>query len=316
MPMNSTVKNIVHNASLLVFVEAIWRIVINSKSYWVDQGICFAAFLLVCIVMQAANFKDCTAVKHPYFRTVLSFIHGADGLLAGAIGLSIYYRSRIGLIVSLAFMCKFGLLCLLNRMILAKAVSASPFETMMQTMKSFLHHVASFIFVSAPTEILITAAWRTLSMTGHALLVLRGHVDPNVIRSINWVLSYLRIIFVTALIVALCLSSDLRASFGHSAVGHIAYLTIRLVPLLQVGAVYIPEAEREEWALLDDGSKIRQLLQGRHPWLAVEVGQLFLLTMILAVSRLVILHGEVMQVMEVLQWQSSSWIKLVDGLSR
>lgn len=302
---------------MLVFVEAVWRIVIHSKSYWVDQGICFAAFFVVCIVMQAANFKDCVVVKHPYFRTLLSFSHGADGLLAGAIGLSIYYRSRIGLIVSLAFMCKFGLLCLLNRMILAKAVSASPFETMLQTTKSFLHHVASFIFVSQPTEILITAAWRTLSMTGHALLVLRGQVDPKVIRSTNWVLSFMRMVFMTALIGALCVSSDLRAAFGHSAVGHIAYMTIRLVPLLQVGAVYISESEREEWALLDDGSKITQLLHGKHPWLAVEVGQLFLLTMILAVLRLIILHGEVTQVMGVLQWQQlSSWIKLVDGLSR
>jgi len=313
MTMNSSIKMIVHNASMLVFVEAVWRVAVDSKSYWAFQGANFATFYFACIAMQWANFKDNRFVKHSSFRLLLSFSHGIDGLSAGAIGLSIYFRSKLGLIISLALMCKFGLLSLLNRMILAKAVSASPFETMLQTTKSFLHHVASFLFIIDPTEVLITSAWRTLSMTSHALLVLRGHIDPKVIRRISWVLTYMRMVFLTAFIAALCMSSDLRASFGYSAVGHIAYMTVRLVPLLQTGTIYIPEDEREEWGLLDDGTKIKLLLQGKHPLLAIEVAQLCLLTVVFAFLRLTILVREVNVIEALPTWQS--WLFSLHSLS-
>lgn len=292
--MSDGVKFIVQASCFLVFFEGLWRHAIRDTHYWSNGLFLFLLAYVICIASEICGFKDSSLAKDSAFRSLLSISHGLDGLSAFVIGVAMYYRSVLWLSIGIAVMCKFGLIHLLNRMILAKKPQGDNFfDTMQQTTKSYLHHVASFLFVYTPEEIALTAAWRTISMTGHAMLVLRGKVSADNLRKLSWVLSYIRNAFMVALLATCFYAPSIRKAFGHSAAGHIAYMTVRLVPVFQLGGAYLTPEEKEEWGLLDDAGRMKVLLSCKHPWLTLELSLLVFTTVYFGFLRLHILADEV-----------------------
>lgn len=165
-----------------------------------------------------------------------------DGVAAAIIGISMFYRSTFGLVIGMLIITKVFLLSRLNRMILGKTTDETDiFTELSHTSKSFIHHVGSFLFIDSSEELILTTCWRAISMSGHAMLVLRRspHFTPQQIKQANWILAYIRILFVCFILYRCMTDVHVRESFGRSAVGHISYMSVRFGPVFQLGYVYV-----------------------------------------------------------------------------
>lgn len=287
------IKKIVHISCAVVMLEMMGKISNPSGNFWIVGGGLFLVSYAMCIVTDIMGLSTCGFVKHPLFRSTLSLLHGLDGLAALMIGLAIRFQSVTWLTIGLLMMTKFCLIHLLNRMILANKKTDNFLDGVTQTTKSFLHHVASFLFLQHPTEIVITTAWRTISMSGHAALVLRDKLSHRSMHHCHWVLAYMRITFQIGLLYLCYASASLRSEFAASAVGHIAYMAVRLEPVFQQGSMYLTADEKQEWVALKSSEKLQYLLSGGHPWLALELVLLSTLIVLFTVLRVdLLLHGD------------------------
>lgn len=287
------IKTIVHISLAIVLLEMVGKISHPNSQYWIAGGALFLVSYTLCIVTDVFGLSSCSFVKHNFFRSTLSLMHGLDGLAALMIGLAIRFKSLTWLTIGLMIMTKFFLIHLLNRMILAKKKTDNFYDGLTQTTKSFLHHTASFLFLQHPNEIIITTVWRTISMTGHAALVLRDKLSHKSMHNCHWGLAYVRIAFQISLLWMCYASASLRSEFGASAVGHIAYMAVRLEPVFQQGSMYLDADEKQEWLLLTGSEKMRFLLSGGHPWLALELVLLSTLIVLFATLRVqLLINGE------------------------
>lgn len=283
------IKIIVHISLVIVLLEMIGKIYRPNSEYWIAGGALFLISYTMCIVTDVLGVSACSFVKHSFFRSTLSLLHGMDGLAALMIGMAIRFKSLTWLTIGLMVMTKVFLIHLLNRMILAKKKTDNFYDGLIQTTKSFLHHTASFLFLQHPHEIIITTVWRTISMTGHAALVLRDKLSHKSMHTCHWALAYVRISFQITLLWLCYSSASLRAEFAASAVGHIAYMAVRLEPVFQQGSMYLDADEKQEWSLLTSTEKMHFLLSGRHPWLALELVLLSTLIVLFATLRVQLL---------------------------
>jgi hypothetical protein len=80
--MDDTVKLIVHASCFLVFLEGIWRIFFHDELFWMEGGLLFFAFYIGCIVASIIGFKDFGFLQSNLFKSILSTLHGLDGLAA------------------------------------------------------------------------------------------------------------------------------------------------------------------------------------------------------------------------------------------
>lgn len=287
------IKAIVQISLAIVLLEMVGKISHPDSQYWIAGGALFLVSYTLCILTDVLGLSACSFVKHNFFRTTLSLLHGLDGLAALMIGLAIRFRSLTWLTIGLMIMTKFFLIHLLNRMILAKKKTDNFIDGLTQTTKSFLHHIASFLFLQHPNEIIITTVWRTISMTGHAALVLRDKLSHKSMHNCHWALAYVRIAFQITLLWLCYSSASLRSEFAASAVGHIAYMAVRLEPVFQQGSMYLDADEKQEWLLLSGSEKMCFLLAGGHPWLALELVLLSALIVLFATLRMqLLIFGE------------------------
>ena len=275
--MDDAIANTVHASIVCIALEAVYRKLIPAvdselPQFWMRGGYIFFYTYVLCIFTQLIDFKVFKSITtSKLFRATLSWLHGLDGLAALLIGVSIYYKSEVGLWIGSIMITKIFLIHLLNRLILAKKCDQGTFAECTQTTKSFLHHVSSFLFICNPTEIVITTIWRTISMTGHSTLVLRGKWKPETISIVSWILAYMRIAIVTSLLIICYLNNDLRDSFGRSAVGHISYMMVRAGPVFKTGAIYLNDEQKLVWNEFSDDQKLYHLLKGTHLMLSVEL---------------------------------------------
>lgn len=283
------IKNIVHVSCAVVIMEMVGKISHPTEEYWIIGGGMFLMAYALCIFTDILGLSTCSFVKHPLFRSTLSLLHGLDGFAALMIGVAIRYKSSLWLAIGLLMMTKLCLIHLLNRMILANKKTDNFFDGVTQTTKSFLHHVASFLFLEHPTEIMLTTVWRTISMSGHAALVLRDKLSHKSMHACHWALAYLRISFQIFVLYLCCTSPSIRSEFAASAVGHIAYMAVRLEPVFQQGSMYLTADEKQEWLALKSIEKIKYLLSGGHPWLALELVLLSILIVLFATLRVQLL---------------------------
>ena len=278
--MDSVISSIVHASIGCIAVEALHRrlspqIRDDLPQYWTQGGHIFFYSYILCLLTQLMDFKNIKWITASvYFRSALSFLHGLDGVAALLIGLSMYYESEVGLWISSIMITKFFLIHLLNRLILAKKSDTDIWVECTQTTKSFLHHVSSFLFICHPTEIIITSIWRTVSMTGHATLVLRGKWKPDTIMKVSYILAQMRILVVFGILLICAVNSEVREAFGRSAVGHISYMMVRAGPVFKTGAIYLNDDEKITWNGCSDGEKMAHLIKGTYPMLSVELALL------------------------------------------
>jgi hypothetical protein len=123
----------------------------------------------------------------------------------------------------------------------------------------------------------ITTLWRALSMSGHSAqaLTLAKYWTKEQLHSFNWILTHARNIYVVFILSMCALSPQVREGFGISAVGHVGYILVRAGPVFRLGSVYV--GDRPLWQGKTDSQRIGELLEGKHPFLTIEVGSLLFL---------------------------------------
>jgi hypothetical protein len=99
--------------------------------------------------------------------------------------------------------------------------------------KSYIHHIANFVFISNIDDndnmnhiLIITVIWRAISMSGHGAqyLKLKKYINDNELYQFNWILSHIRNITITIIIILCITKPGIRKAFGQSAIGHIGYI--------------------------------------------------------------------------------------------
>ena len=287
-------ESIVVVCFVAVFLETAYRIASMDHDFWWQGGHAFLCSFGLCLMSQFLQIKDSAVEKSIVFRSLLSVLHGMDGMAALLIGLSIYFRSIVGLWIGLIIISKVFLIHVLNRMILGKKTDGGILAECTQTTKSFLHHCANFLFIQEPTEIIITTIWRFVSMSGHALLVLRGKVSPSTVYRLNWIVAILRIVIVLGLFVGCLYDKTLRCAFGRSAIGHITYMMVRFGPVFRSGSMYLDAKEKEAWILHSECGKVYRIAMGQpNIFMSMELCLLFATSVLFGIVRLGLLYVDI-----------------------
>lgn len=227
------------------------------------------------------NMSKFSIFKSSFFKDLLIFIHAIDSITMLLIGYALFYQNNILLCCGVFIMSKLFAENLLKRLVtIVGDVSTTTFSIMTQTTKNYLHHFGSILFLSNeyPTVIIITILWRILSLSGHAILALRGTLPTKVFDVLIWQLSHYRNIAAITIFIFCCRNDNIRRGFAISAIGHIAYIGVRLGAVFRLGSIYVEEgAIKEKWQLSNDWTKLKAILQFKYPFLSIEVLVSFLL---------------------------------------
>lgn len=286
-PHDGFIDTCVQASCALVAIEFACKLGLSDISLWWEGSFLFLLSFILCVCTEFLDWKDHPIIQSDTFRGFLTVLHACDGISAVVIGLGLTRRNLYILLLGVLMITKLFLIHLMNRMILAhkKPEAKNAVDAFTQTTKSFLHHTASFIFLCQPTEIVITTVWRSISMTGHAALALRGRVNPTTLFLANRLLSYLRIICLAVVLFLLSTNSIVRSEFANSAIGHVAYLMVRFAPVFKQGGAYLHGEDKEKWISLSDEDRIKSLCRFEHPALGAE-----LLLMIVVIVTLLFLR--------------------------
>ena len=158
---------------------------------------------------------------------------------------------------------------------------------MIATVKSYIHHVSSFLFLDSRYKevIVITTIWRAISMSGHSAQALHYNkiIDKDQLYRFNWILSHTRNAVVGIIFLLCVVYPSIRTGFGLSAIGHVAYILVRAGPVFRLGSVYV--GDRPLWQGRTDKNRLEVLLAGNHPYLTAEVGSLSALGVLFLVFK-------------------------------
>eukprot|EP01038_Epipyxis_sp_PR26KG_P010725 gene10725-14403_t len=284
-----------HLAALIVVSEVLFRQYqcpvkyIKTRTTFTEftPGYWFLLAYFLCIMAILLNLKEIQFFKSALIRNTITVLHAIDGIIALVIGLGIYFESNLIVIVGIICITKFFLLYLLSRMVTGQT-SFSKTSMIIQTTKTFLHHTGSFLFISNPKVALITAMWRFISMNGHAVMTLRGKLSDNIYSSITWKITHSRNAILVIVLITCWFYPAIRRGFAVSAVGHLAYMLVRLGPVFRLGTLYlVSKADKEEWQTASDLKRIKLLfIDWKHPYFALEIGILLIACVYFAYLRL------------------------------
>lgn len=147
-------------------------------------------------------------------------------------------------------------------------------EELTATLKSYIHHNASFFFLDNKEVIVITTIWRAVSMSGHLAQALqrKQYITAGQLYDFNWKLTHARNVIVASILCACYWFPDIRAGFGRSAVGHVGYMLVRAGPVFRLGSVYV--GDKAVWQSHSDWKRLSIMASGKHPFITIEVGSL------------------------------------------
>eukprot|EP01031_Cornospumella_fuschlensis_P027281 gene27281-32953_t len=232
-----------HLATFMVAAEISWRVGNCSLQHMLQSPPDFQPWIslsvsyILCIAAVYLDLKNIEFFKSKPVRNIITVLHALDGIT------------------------KVFLLHLLSRMVTGVKVY-DKFSIAVQTTKTFLHHTASFYFISDENVIIMTSLWRFVSMNAHAALVLKDSLSPQTYDTIMWQATHARNIAMTAVLLLCFFDPQIRAGFAVSGVGHAAYLLVRLGPVFRLGSLYFPsEAEKRRWNDMTDYGRLMELFR-------------------------------------------------------
>jgi len=250
---------------------------------------------LLCLVPVLCEVKKYSFTKSENFRLLLSWLHWGDGLVAFAMGLSFYYKNQTALVLCVLCSCKFFFIFVMSRVVTGNTPEGLVAE-IDETTRNFVHHVGSFFFLPGGLfpVVLITAVWRLVSMSGHALIASKKWFSTSTYDQINWKLTHLRSATVVSIFGLCLISPSIRLGFAESAVGHITYLVVRLSPVFRLGSLYLDEKDKVAWHKLNTNEKIVALVQrGEHKWLGFELLQMVVMIVFFGTLRCSLFFADV-----------------------
>ena len=249
----------------------------NPSIYWPVPLLMIIPAYLLCLL--ANYYKDSLPkiIHSEAFKFLFGILHLLDGLGAFIIGISIYYRNEMLLLIGILMVSKCLFIFLFNRMIngISRNSSLIKLNDIHKTTKSFLHHFSSYLFIAHPYEILLTTTWRSISMSGHATLYFRGKFTDETLKNVQYLLSVVRVLFILFLFYNIFSHYEIRKAFGESAFGHVGYMATRLSPIYALGGPNFAKNENEEWQKRDFYGKMLYLYQQKHLIFAIELFSLF-----------------------------------------
>lgn len=116
-------------------------------------------------------------------------------------------------------------------------------------------------------------------MSGHAAqgLQRKHHISAEQLYEFNWVLSHLRNVIIVYIVWRCYNDASVRMGFARSAVGHVGYMLVRAGPVFRLGSVYV--GDKTVWKKYSDIERIQIMMSGRYPFITIEVGSLFALSL-------------------------------------
>jgi len=228
------------------------------------------AYVACCVTsVLGKSLIDDSVTKSQSVKSLLQTLHAFDSVVIIILGASVYSNNFFGTLLSVMIISNFSFLYLFNRMITAdKAVNLS--DEVMNTTRAFLHHLGSFIFLRDSTTIILTTAWRAISMSGHAILFFKEKMNQDTYVAIQWAISMLRMLAVVTVLALCMMYPEIRRGFGLSAVGHVAYLANRFGPVYKLGANFLGK-DKSLWLEMSDSQRLAALISGKYKWLAAEL---------------------------------------------
>lgn len=213
-----------HIAIVLVGLESAYLLFQCSSSHLPDfahlsesfkPAIIFIVAYAGCIATIFMNVKQIRFFQSKIIRNLIKYLHAADGAVALLMGIAICYQSNILFIIGILCITKLFLLHLLSRMVTGVATHSMA-AVALQTTKTFIHHTASFYFISDPTTALLTGVWRCISMNGHAVLTLRGTLPEKTYERLMWIITHARNAAMITILILCLYSFQIRRGFGKS----------------------------------------------------------------------------------------------------
>jgi hypothetical protein len=168
----------------------------------------------------------------------ISILHAFDGVIALLIGLGFYFESNLLVTIGVIGITKFFLLYLLSRMVTGKK-SHNRWSMILQTTKTFLHHTASFFFVSNRNAILLTSVWRFVSMNGHAAMTFRSKLTEKQYNSLMWKITHARNTVLLFVLLTCFARGDVRRGFGDFFFSYFFIVVFFLVLLFSFFIQYV-----------------------------------------------------------------------------
>lgn len=222
--------------------------------------------------------------KSQGIRNSLTFLYSLDGVVSLGLGWGMYTENVTITALSILASCKIFLLHFLSRMV--TGVQAYTYMAItLQTTKTFLHHLGSFFYIHDPKVLLLTSVWRFVSLSGHGSPAFRPYLDTKTYDKLEDVLNAARNVVAVCVLLCVLVFPDIRRGFALSAVGHFAYMGVRLGAIFRLGGPYLSKTDAEKWKSITDPERISLLLRGQHPSLGGECAFLLLFSFYLLYLR-------------------------------
>ena len=186
----------------------------KSQSLFLPCVIFLGSFILV-IIVALLDLKHVKFLQSGPVRNTLTMLHLIDGPVIVILGLGLYYEHNGVVALAVIANTKLFLLSFITRMVTACPVNTK-FEALSATTRSYFHHVGSFFFVAHRETILVTSAWRFLSMSGHALLAWKTKEYESLRQRYVIIFSYIRQAAMVAVILICYAFPSIRRGFGKT----------------------------------------------------------------------------------------------------
>jgi hypothetical protein len=230
----------------------------------------FISTYFFCTIPIFLDLKQTSLISSENFRWSFSLLHMIDSISILMVGYGMFHQSKIIFLIGLLFSAKFMFLSLASRMVTGnKAVGI--IAEIEELTKVFIHHFGSFLLIDDPLTIMLTGIWRAISISGHAVLALRRKLSSDLYDKLNWLCVHLRTACMFLIILLSFMSPELRKGLAVSALGHVAYMVVRLSAVFRMGSIYLTSEEKDEWNHANDSEKIKILVSLRYPWFLLEL---------------------------------------------
>lgn len=283
-------------ASAIVAAEAFWRFskcnpflqqsnVLNPFLDFLPSAVYSLAYV-ACICVICLDLKRYHVFQGEGVRGLITALHRCDSVFCLLMGVSIAYNSQWLLIIAVLGSSKCFLLNFIHRAVTGERATTK-FQLAVQTTKTFVHHTASFYFISDPTVALLTGIWRAISISGHAALAIRSTLQKQTYDKLMWKLTHIRNLTMITVAVIVIVAPSLRRGFAISGFGHAAYLVIRLVAIYRRGTNYFDsEDDSKVWTeQLTDSERLGILISLRYSWFLFELVIMAVVIFIMVILR-------------------------------
>lgn len=254
---------------------------------------CLFASYFLCLIPIFLNLKSSKFAASDDFRLVLSYMYMLDPLWALMLGMGVYSNSSVLFLLALLGLTKLSFFHFAARM-LAGNIVVGLISEIEDLTKIFVYNFGSYLVIDCCelSSLSLITLWRVTLLSGHTLVAMKKltFITEDAHDDIQWYLNHIRNAITLLVLIFGVLSTNVRKGLAVSAIGHLAYTSIRLSTLLHLGSNYLSDEEKDGWYVLPFRKKFNILfVSGKYFWLSVELMLLLICTLYFLFLRLVYL---------------------------